>query len=61
MMQSNLEKAQTKIVIGMLALTFSAAAFQWFHSDFSDFLGGVAFGAGALLVLLGLAAKRRQR
>jgi hypothetical protein len=47
---------KTKIVVGVFILAFASIAFQWLHNDF---LGGVAFGIGLPLVLLGLSAKRR--
>lgn len=47
---------QRQIVIGVFALALASIAFQWLHQDF---LGGLAFGVGLPLVLLGILAKRR--
>ena len=49
-------KARTNIVIGVCALAFATVSFQFIHNDF---LGGLAFGVGLSLLLLGLSAKRR--
>jgi hypothetical protein len=45
-----------KIIIGVCVLALASIAFQWLHNDF---LGGLAFGAGLPLILLGLSEKRR--
>jgi len=51
-------KAQTFIVAGVCALALASIAFQWLHQDF---VGGLAFGVGVPLVLIGLSRKRRHQ